>query len=195
MPDYKNGKIYKLVSPSGLTYIGATTQALAVRKAEHKRKYKQYAKGEYGFRKSFRLFEEDVDNIDIVLIEKYPCDCTNELYSRERFWMENTDCVNLLKTEKEKKNTSVRKSVKTYQQKTKSKVARDREIHKSIMRKQYEKNKEAKKQKMKEYYEKNMETRKQKMKAYYSNNKDRFAENQRKYLLKKKLEKEPGLIV
>jgi predicted GIY-YIG superfamily endonuclease len=37
MPDYKNGKIYKLWSPQGdEIYIGSTTQSLAKRKAEHK---------------------------------------------------------------------------------------------------------------------------------------------------------------
>jgi hypothetical protein len=40
MPDYSNGKIYKLWSPQGEEiYIGSTVNTLPKRKAEHKQKW------------------------------------------------------------------------------------------------------------------------------------------------------------
>ena len=46
MPNYNNGKIYKLI---GLTnnniYYGSTCQLLKIRKSQHKRDYKCYLKG------------------------------------------------------------------------------------------------------------------------------------------------------
>ena len=89
MPNYQNGKIYKLVSPGGLTYIGSTCQSLAVRKAGHKGSFKANKRTT-----SEKLFEEDQDNVDIVLIEKYPCKDKEELHRRERYWVEQTVCVN-----------------------------------------------------------------------------------------------------
>ncbi len=95
MPNYRNGKIYKLVSPKGLIYIGSTTQPLCERKAGHKANYvrhmtKSPKKGE----SSVELYLESPDMIDIVLIENYPCDSKEELHKRERFYMDSMKCVN-----------------------------------------------------------------------------------------------------
>lgn len=97
MPDYSKGKIYRLVSPSGLTYIGSTCQSLAVRKAEHKRHYFHWRNGKFRYVTSFKIFEDDLNNYDIVLIENYPCESKEELHKRERHWIEQFDCVNKIK--------------------------------------------------------------------------------------------------
>lgn len=97
MPNYQNGKIYKLVSPSGKTYIGSTTQSLAVRKAEHKSKSIKYANnGKVNYCHSFKLFEEDDENYktEIILIENFPCDSKEELHQRERHHIDINECVN-----------------------------------------------------------------------------------------------------
>ncbi len=40
MPNYNNGKIYKLWSPEGDDiYIGSTTQPLTARKSSHKKRF------------------------------------------------------------------------------------------------------------------------------------------------------------
>jgi len=95
MPDYSNGKIYKMESPSGLLYIGSTCQPLCERKAGHKIKYKLFKSGKEKFRtSSFDLFDEAEDDIEIYLLEKYPCTSKEELHAREGDWIKQHDCVN-----------------------------------------------------------------------------------------------------
>ena len=69
--NYQNGKIYQMTSPSGKVYIGSTCESLAVRKAKHKAHYNKWKKdgGNYTYVTSFELFEENPDNVEIILIE------------------------------------------------------------------------------------------------------------------------------
>ena len=94
--DYKNGKIYKMVSPSGLVYVGSTCESLAARKAKHKRCYKYWKNGNLKQQKitSFQLFDEAPNEIDIVLLESFPCDSKEQLHARERHHIESIQCVN-----------------------------------------------------------------------------------------------------
>jgi hypothetical protein len=92
MPDYKNGKIYKIVNDKlGLTYYGSTTQILSQRMGGHIACKKKYDKGEFHNLTSFQLLD---GNQKIYLVEKYPCNDKNELERRERYYIENNDCVN-----------------------------------------------------------------------------------------------------
>jgi hypothetical protein len=92
MPDYSKAKIYRLVSPSGLTYIGSTCCSLAKRKAQHK---SEFVCSGMNRTSSFKLFEESVNDIDIILIEDFPCENKEQLHKRERFHIENAECVNI----------------------------------------------------------------------------------------------------
>ena len=84
MPNYQNGKIYKLWSPQGEEiYIGSTIQSLAVRKAEHKR-----------LDCSSKILFEKYDDVRIELIEEYPCKNKMELNKREGEHIRNNNCVN-----------------------------------------------------------------------------------------------------
>ena len=57
MPNYQNGKIYKLVNTEGtLTYIGSTCQTLARRKAKHHSNYKCWKNGKANYITSFKIF-------------------------------------------------------------------------------------------------------------------------------------------
>ena len=78
--DYKNGKIYRLVCESGKQYIGSTTQALRKRLWHH--------------RKSPNTMARTFINPIIILIEDYACERKEQLLMRERYWVENTECVN-----------------------------------------------------------------------------------------------------
>ena len=89
MPNYNNSKIYKIVcNITGEQYIGSTVQSLCVRKGGHvsdSKKVKQ------------KCMVSTIilrNNYDIVLIENYPCETKEELHKRERFYIENTKCVN-----------------------------------------------------------------------------------------------------
>jgi hypothetical protein len=97
MPDYSQGKIYKLVSPSGQIYVGSTIQPLSDRKADHKKHYNQWKKNNRKYMSSYKLFDEDYENVDIVLIEAFPCNNKDELHKRERHFIDTIKCVNTYK--------------------------------------------------------------------------------------------------
>ncbi len=105
MPDYSNGKIYKLVSnQTDKIYIGSTTMNLSWRKGGHKADYKKHLKGKGDFYTSFELMK--YDDVDIVLLEDFKCDNKDQLHARERKWIESMDCVNKVRpiiTKKERK--------------------------------------------------------------------------------------------
>ena len=88
MPNYNEGKIYKIVcKTTGLAYIGSTTKELSFRLAQHKHKYK------YRSTSSSRVLENN--NFEIILLEEFPCNGLHELLTRERYYIENNTCVNI----------------------------------------------------------------------------------------------------
>ena len=73
MPDYKQGKIYQIVSSQcDKVYVGSTTTTLARRITQHR--------SSIGCRSSIILAFDDAR---IELIENYPCDSKKELVRRE----------------------------------------------------------------------------------------------------------------
>ena len=94
MVNYQLGKIYKIVcNTTGKIYIGSTCEAsLARRLCCHRSDYKKQIAGKNIFLTSFEVMESD--NYEIILVENYPCNSKYELHSRERFFIENNDCVN-----------------------------------------------------------------------------------------------------
>jgi hypothetical protein len=95
---YKDGKIYKIVSDkTDMIYIGSTIDTLNKRLNVHKSDKK---------RTNFKLIFEIDLNPKIVLLEEYPCKNRKELETRERYHIENNDCINKnipTRTEKERK--------------------------------------------------------------------------------------------
>jgi len=90
MPDYQNGKIYKIINDDlpNLIYYGSTTQKrLSRRMATHRC---QAIKPNPT--KSKILFESGTPKI--ILVELFPCNSKEELYKRERYYIENNECVN-----------------------------------------------------------------------------------------------------
>lgn len=92
--DYKNGKIYRLVY-GDKQYVGSTTQPLYKRRHEHKLAWQR---GDTRTTSSI-LFEEahkDNGEVEIVLIEEFPCTNRDQLRQRERHWFENIEggCIN-----------------------------------------------------------------------------------------------------
>ena len=85
MPDYQNGKIYKLWSPNGdEIYIGSTIQKLCDRRAKHKN----------SMNCSSKILFEKYDDVRIELIEYFPCNNKEELNKKEGEYIRNNDCVN-----------------------------------------------------------------------------------------------------
>jgi len=82
MVNYQKGKIYKIVcDETGLVYYGSTVQRLSDRLAKHKQKQNTCKSNE-------------MKNPKIYLVETFPCNSKEELHSRERYYIENNECIN-----------------------------------------------------------------------------------------------------
>ena len=88
MPDYNNGKIYKLINDAmpGKVYFGSTTQSLSRRLSKHKdvSKTKNHS--------SKSLFE--FGQVKIQLVENFPCENKLQLLKREAHFIINNLCIN-----------------------------------------------------------------------------------------------------
>ena len=90
MPNYELGKIYKITSPhTDKIYIGSTCEKhLSNRLAGHKSDYKRMLKlKEEGFNTYPKITSCELiklGDVEIVLIENYPCNDRYELLRRER---------------------------------------------------------------------------------------------------------------
>lgn len=90
--DYSKSKIYKLttIHNPNLVYYGSTVNELCKRKNSHKSFFKN---GNFQCN-SYKLFELGIDDVIITLVENINCNNKEELYARERFYIENNNCVN-----------------------------------------------------------------------------------------------------
>jgi len=88
MPNYQNGKIYKLHSyQTDKIYIGSTIQPLCRRFSLHKFEFKINKNNSANQILKY-------DDVMITLIELYPVNLKIELHKRERYHIENNNCVN-----------------------------------------------------------------------------------------------------
>ena len=132
MPDYQLAKIYKITG-NGLTYYGSTCQALSKRLAKHKDDKRVYNQGNLNNKmSSFEIL--DAIDCNICLVELYPCNSREELLMRERFYIENNECVN--------KVCPIRTT-----EELKQKKKEEKKLY-------YERHPEKKKEQAKRYYEK-----------------------------------------
>ena len=159
MVNYQQGKIYKLVdNTNGNIYIGSTCQnTLAKRLSDHVSNYKCYLNGKQHYITSYRILENG--NYDIVLLESCPCETKDELYARERHYIESLKCVN------------------------KCIVGRTTEENKDYMKNYIETHKDVKRQYDKIYIEANKERINERCKQYREINKDKINEKQSVYRL------------
>jgi hypothetical protein len=91
MPNYKNGKVYKIVDVNEeMVYIGSTTRQLGHRMAGHRSDFKrnQYCSSSILFNKY------GVENCKILLLENYPCNNKEELNSKEGEYIKTLNCIN-----------------------------------------------------------------------------------------------------
>jgi len=161
MVNYENGKIYKLVNDQlNLTYYGSSCNELRKRLNAHKTKAKSKKCT------SYKLFESG--EVKIYLVEKFSCNDKMELNQRERFYIENNECVN--------KNIPCRTPKEYYDDNREKRLKNNKkwnELNKE-KRKQYKKEyNNENKEKAKEYYEDNREKIKQQQKEYYQKNKNK----------------------
>ena len=88
-----NAKIYKIVdNTNDNLYIGSTCNSLKRRLQTHKDDYKRFLKGLYYNTKSFDIIKND--NYKIELLEDCNIKTKQELIARERYYIENNECLN-----------------------------------------------------------------------------------------------------
>jgi len=123
MPNYQNGKVYKIISlsnPDILPYYGSTTQRLCSRMVEHRNVYKKNPC------KSKSLIE--CGDAKIVLIENYPCNSREELSKKEAEYILNNDCCNKQipnrtpKEWREEHHDKIRENDKKYYEENRDKI-------------------------------------------------------------------------
>lgn len=90
-------------------YIGSTSQRLlSERLAKHKCDYKRSLSGnKKSTITSYTLLK--FDDIQITFIGHFPCEDKHELEARERFYIDNTNCINTViptRTDKEYRTTN-----------------------------------------------------------------------------------------
>ena len=184
MNKYQNGKIYKLINIEGtLTYIGSTTQSLAKRKANHHSNYKNWINGTYHFVSSYKIFDDDEDGCQIVLLEAFPCETKEELEKRERYYIENNECVNKVRPTRTQKE---------YYEDNKDKILEMNRKYRSNNEDQYQKyqnqyreeNKEKLQEQKKNYYKDNKDKINNNVKIYRENNKEKCNDNDKAKKLK-----------
>lgn len=177
MPDYQRGKIYKITS-GDLTYIGSTTEpTLARRMSEHVSAFKRLKAGT--LTANYSAFQViDKGNYEITLVELCPCNSKDELTARERFYIENTVCVNKVipgrthdesrKIYYEKNKEDIIEKVKLYRDENKVKIEEYSKI----------------------YREAHTEEKKVKDKAYYAIRKTQYEEKKDKINERRRLKRQ-----
>ena len=212
--NYSSTIIYKLVCKDLNIidiYVGHTTNFIK-RKAQHKYCCNNPNNKAYNF-KVYQIIRDNGnwDNWEMIEIEKYNCNDSNEATARERHWFEilqaklNIQCPNQTRQEycdNNKEKILVRQ--KNYRDNNKEKISvqqkecyekyKDNRIHQA--KKYYEDNKEEILSRQKHYYinnteklsvkqkesyEKNKDTRIQQVKKYYEDNKEKVSLYRKNY--------------
>jgi hypothetical protein len=160
MVDYTKSKIYKIVcNITGLTYYGSTVNPISKRVSQHRCEFKSSG-GKYSSRQVLVG-----GNYDYILVEEFSCENKDQLHRRERYYIENNECVNkqipgrTLKEYSEQNKDKISVQQKEYYEQNKDKVSAYREQNKdkiSAQNKEYrEKNRDKLLAQKKEYYEQN----------------------------------------
>ena len=183
--DYLQEKIYKIVcNITGLIYIGSTVeQRLSRRLVEHRHQYNQYLKGEHNYISSFKVI--DGGNYEILLIENYPCESSDELRRRERYFIESEECVNLnypIRTKEDKRESEKKRYYENIEKESLRKkqfYAENKEKVDLRNKKWREENKEKESLRKKQFHAENKEMINLTRKKWRTENKDKVIEQRK----------------
>ena len=177
--NYANGKIYRIVcNISGKQYIGSTTQSLSMRLAGHKKDYNYFLKGNKNWITSFEIIKNN--DYSIILIENVNCNCKEELFKRERFYIESMSCVNRHVPTRtfaeyyEANKEHIQEWNKQYREANKQEISEQRKDY-------YEANKDKILELRKDYYEENKQEISERKKIYRGKNKQKISELKKEY--------------
>ena len=172
MPDYSKSKIYHIVcNITGDTYYGSTVQKISQRMNCHRKKDSECC--------SKQIIERG--DYHYGLVEDYKCDNLEQLLMRERYYVDNNDCVN-----KNSPFTS-KEEVKAYNKLWREEHKEEEAAKKKVYQQEHKEELAAYK---KVYQQEHKEELAAKTKAYREANKEKIsAQRKAKYLLKKQAEK------
>ncbi len=178
--DFSQAKVYKIVcNTTQEIYVGSTTkQYLSQRLASHRKSFKDWKKGTYGFVSSYPIMERG--NYTIELIEACPCQCWDELLAREGFWIKELDCVNQRvpgRTREEYRHDNAEKLKTISKAYREANPEREKERSKAYREANPEKIKEI----GKAYYEEKTEEIKEKVRLYRASNLEKISEQKKAY--------------
>ena len=90
----KSCKIYKITClETGLNYIGSTTKDdINFRVSQHINTYSSYLNNKSSYCTSFEVIRHG--NITVDLLEEFTCDNKEDMQIRERYHIQNNQCVN-----------------------------------------------------------------------------------------------------
>jgi uncharacterized membrane protein len=163
--DYQQSKIYRLYSPSRAdvgVYYGSTVCKLNERFYRHNNKDCS----------SKSIIE--IGDAVIELVEDFPCNSLKELQSREYWWIQNNECINIRKGDFNRKEW-----IKEYNEKNREELKEKRKEYN-------EKNREEFNRKQREYYEKNREEVNRKTREYREKNREEYNRRRRETRAKAK---------
>jgi len=93
MEKLKVGRIYKIIdNTNGNIYIGSTTQKLNIRLNTHKSDYRNYLNNKHHYITSYGIIKNDDYRIELIKYVIYKD--KKELLQRERYYIENNECIN-----------------------------------------------------------------------------------------------------
>jgi hypothetical protein len=99
-----NGYIYKL-SNENSCYYGMTTRNIYKRMAQHIDNYNVYTTDKKNYCSSYEILKEGIEKCKIELIETIPDATKQQLFEKERFYIQSFECVNIKSKNKNKINT------------------------------------------------------------------------------------------
>ena len=169
---YQNGKIYCIWSyETDEIYIGSTCRTLKRRLQSHKSSYRGFLKKtkHSHYTSSYEILK--YDNVEIGIIEEYPCNNKEELYRREGELQQQIKCVNKLIAGRTQKEWRIlhRQELLDYgkkyrvehkeelQKKRKIYVKKNENLMKEKRKEKYRENKNDMNKKSREYQKKNIE--------------------------------------
>ena len=88
------GIIYKIVcNETNMVYYGSATKSMNKRISDHKSGYKRWKAGSCWYTSSYSIIERG--NYSYSLIETVECEDRKQLETRERYYIENNECINI----------------------------------------------------------------------------------------------------
>ena len=89
MVKLQNGKIYVIIcNKTGLKYYGSTTISLSMRLSIHKYMMNKTTNN----LSSFEVLKNN--DYKIELVENFPCQSKDDLFEREKYYIQNNECTN-----------------------------------------------------------------------------------------------------